>query len=121
MRKGYDRNCLHHVLEVLNNPVPPPDLYEVGPGALWDVSTLCVLFIVVHELASYSAAPFAAPFAAGGLASPSGDVRVSRCYHAQLGVARHGTAVFGTPPAAARQLHPLTRPTLPLPLPPPLA
>jgi hypothetical protein len=23
VRKGYDRNCLHHDLEVLNNPVPP--------------------------------------------------------------------------------------------------
>jgi hypothetical protein len=33
VRKGYDRNCLHHVLEVLNNPVPPPSTpsleYEV--------------------------------------------------------------------------------------------
>ena len=24
VRKGYDSNCLHHDLEVLNNPVPPP-------------------------------------------------------------------------------------------------
>jgi hypothetical protein len=24
VRKGCDRNCLHHDLEVLNNPVPPP-------------------------------------------------------------------------------------------------
>jgi hypothetical protein len=24
VRKGYGRNCLHHDLEVLNNPVPPP-------------------------------------------------------------------------------------------------
>jgi hypothetical protein len=24
VRKGYDRNCLHHDLEVRTNPVPPP-------------------------------------------------------------------------------------------------
>ena len=24
VRKGYGRNCRHHALEVLNNPVPPP-------------------------------------------------------------------------------------------------
>jgi hypothetical protein len=35
VRKGYGRNCLHHDLKVLNNPVPPPSTPEGVPVALF--------------------------------------------------------------------------------------
>jgi hypothetical protein len=45
VRKGYDRNCLHHDLEVLNNPVPPPRRFS-GLISLYTnpLSILSVLF-----------------------------------------------------------------------------
>ena len=34
VRKCYDKNCLHHDLEVLNNPVPPPSTPFLPTGDL---------------------------------------------------------------------------------------